>query len=134
MQNSPFCIGGDNFYEQVRKFNRNRSFEANAKWADEHLDKKLFQRIYINFLGELSMKYLCLHKLFVAIILLTLIIIEIFLCGLFYILYIIWNFRIPHNFWLKIHSYRGCYWDWATDDRNPMQTFVRRYKYIFNNN
>lgn len=27
-------MGGDNFYEQVRKFNRNRMFEAGAKWAD----------------------------------------------------------------------------------------------------
>lgn len=36
MQNSPVCIGGDNFYEQARMFNRNRSFEAGAKWADEH--------------------------------------------------------------------------------------------------
>lgn len=36
MQNSPLCIGGDNFYEQARMFNRNRSFEAGANWADEH--------------------------------------------------------------------------------------------------
>lgn len=36
MQNSPCCIGGDNFYEQAMKFNRNKSFEAGAKWADEH--------------------------------------------------------------------------------------------------
>lgn len=38
MQNSPVCIGGDNFYEQARMFNRNRSFEAGAKWAEEHLN------------------------------------------------------------------------------------------------
>lgn len=36
MQNSPCCIGGDNFYEQTRKFNRNRSFENGAQWADNH--------------------------------------------------------------------------------------------------
>lgn len=36
MQNSPFCIGGDNFYELARELNRNKSFEAGAKWADEH--------------------------------------------------------------------------------------------------
>lgn len=36
MQNNPVCIGGDNFYEQAKEFNRNRSFEAGAKWADEH--------------------------------------------------------------------------------------------------
>lgn len=34
MQNSPRCIGGDNFYEQTRELNRNKSFEAGAKWAD----------------------------------------------------------------------------------------------------
>ena len=34
MQNSPCCIGGDNFYEQAKEFNRNKSFEAGAKWAD----------------------------------------------------------------------------------------------------
>lgn len=34
MQNSPRCIGGDNFY--VRELNRNRSFEAGAQWADAH--------------------------------------------------------------------------------------------------
>lgn len=36
IQNSPCCIGGDNFYEQARTFNRNKSFEAGAKWSDEH--------------------------------------------------------------------------------------------------
>lgn len=35
IQNSPCCIGGDNFYEQAKEFNRNKSFEAGAKWADE---------------------------------------------------------------------------------------------------
>lgn len=34
MRNNPSCIGGDNFYEQARRFNRNRSFEAGAEWAD----------------------------------------------------------------------------------------------------
>lgn len=38
MQNNPICIGGDNFYEQAKEFNRNRSFEAGAKWADKHPD------------------------------------------------------------------------------------------------
>lgn len=36
MQHNPMCIGGDNFYEQAREFNRNKSFEAGAKWADEN--------------------------------------------------------------------------------------------------
>lgn len=36
MQNNPICIGGDNFYETSKMHNRNSSFEAGAKWADEH--------------------------------------------------------------------------------------------------
>ena len=37
IQSNPRCIGGDKFYEQVNGLNRNKSFEAGAKWADEHL-------------------------------------------------------------------------------------------------
>ena len=36
MRSNPSCIGGDNFYKQVRDFNINRSFEAGAIWADDH--------------------------------------------------------------------------------------------------
>ena len=36
LQTYPVCIGGDNFSEQMRDFNRNKSFEAGANWADEH--------------------------------------------------------------------------------------------------
>lgn len=36
MQNSPFCIGGDNFYEQARQLNRSKSFEDGAQWADDN--------------------------------------------------------------------------------------------------
>lgn len=36
IQNSPYCIGGDNFYEKARELNRNKSFEAGAIWADQN--------------------------------------------------------------------------------------------------
>lgn len=36
IQNSPYCIGGDNFYEKARELNRNKSFEAGVIWADKH--------------------------------------------------------------------------------------------------
>ena len=36
MQNNPVCIGGDNFYEMAKILNRNKPFEAGAKWADQH--------------------------------------------------------------------------------------------------
>lgn len=77
------------------------------------------------------MKYLGLHKLLVAIILIVWLIVEILLCGLFYILYVIWNFNIPHNLWLDTHSgiSRWDYDEYA--DKNPKQTFLRRYKLIF---
>ena len=77
------------------------------------------------------MKYLGIHKLLVAIILLIQIIIEMLICGLFYILYVIWNFKIPHNFWLKLHYYRSQWDEELITDRNPKQTFVRRFKMIF---
>lgn len=77
------------------------------------------------------MKYLGIHKLLVAIILLIQIIIEMLICGLFYILYVIWNFKIPHNFWLKLHYYKSQWDEELIADRNPKQTFVRRFKMVF---
>lgn len=77
------------------------------------------------------MKYLGIHKLLVAIILLIQIIIEMLICGLFYILYVIWNFKIPHNFWLKLHYYRSQWDGELIADKNPKQTFVRRFKMVF---
>lgn len=78
------------------------------------------------------MKYLCLHNLLGVVILIAELIVEILFYGLVYILYIIWNFKIPRNFWLKLHSYRSLWNYKLIADKNPMQTFVRRYKYIFN--
>ena len=77
------------------------------------------------------MKYLGLHYLLVVIILLAWLIVEMLTCGLCYILYVIWNFKIPHNFWLKLHSYRSNWNGELIADRNPKQTFVRRYKMVF---
>ena len=36
IQNSPYCIAGDNFYEKARELNRNESFEAGVIWADKN--------------------------------------------------------------------------------------------------
>lgn len=36
LNQNPMCLGGDNFAKQVQALNRNYSFEAGAKWADEH--------------------------------------------------------------------------------------------------
>ena len=76
------------------------------------------------------MKYLGLHKIIWAILVLVWLIVEMLMCGLIYILYVIWNFKLPHKLWLKLHSYRSS-WDWEyIADRNPIQTFVRRYNFI----
>lgn len=79
------------------------------------------------------MKYLGLHKILWAILVLVWLIIEILYLGSFYILYVIWNFKIPHNFWLEFHSGISSWNDEVITDKNPVQTFVRRYKLIFNN-
>ena len=41
LQNCPMCIGGDNFAEAMREFNRNRAFEVGAKWADKTMIDKV---------------------------------------------------------------------------------------------
>ena len=82
-------------------------------------------------IGVMSMKYLGLHKILWAILVLVWLIIEILYFGSFYILYVIWNFKIPRNFWLEFHSGRSS-WDYESIvDKNPIQTFIRRYKFMF---
>lgn len=77
------------------------------------------------------MKYLHLHNLLIAIILIAWLILEILFCGLLYVLYVIWNFKIPHDFWLYFHSGISSWNLEKYADRNPIQTFLRRYKLIF---
>lgn len=79
------------------------------------------------------MKYLGLHKILWAILVLVWLIIDILYFGFFCILYVIWNFKIPYNFWLEFHSGISSYNYELFADRNPIQTFVRRYKLMFNN-
>ena len=79
------------------------------------------------------MKYLGLHKILWAILVLVWLIIDILYFGFFYILYVIWNLEIPYNFWFQTH-YRISSWNnEVITDKNPAETFVRRYKLIFNN-
>lgn len=77
------------------------------------------------------MKYLGIHKLLWLLLVLLWLIVEIIVVGVFYILYVIWNFRLyKANFWYYLHNRRS-EWDgeWITD-RNPWQTLVRRYKFF----
>lgn len=34
--NKPRCIAGDNFADLARQLNKNKDFEAGAKWSDKH--------------------------------------------------------------------------------------------------
>lgn len=76
------------------------------------------------------MKYLGLHKIIWAILVLVWLIMEILYLGFFYILYVIWNLRFPKNFWHKCHC-RTSAWDGELiEDNNIFETFVRRYKFF----
>lgn len=74
------------------------------------------------------MKYLRLHKFIWGLLVLISLIIEIILTGIFYVLYLLWNLRwYKGNLWYDFHDYDS---DWDgrhIQDRNPWQTFVRRY-------
>lgn len=41
MQHYPVCIAGAAFEKEMREFNRNRSFETGAKWADKTMINKV---------------------------------------------------------------------------------------------
>ena len=80
------------------------------------------------------MKYLGIHKLLWILILLSYLIVEIMITGVLYIIYVIWNFKLPQvNWWYNLHNYESS-WDCSLiEDYNPWQTLVRRYKILFDN-
>ena len=77
------------------------------------------------------MKYLGLHKILWALLVLVVLIIEIFFLGSYYMLYVMWNLEIPHDFWLEFHSDKSLDSHESFADKNPVQTFLRRYKLVF---
>ena len=42
----PMCVGGLEFEEDIRKMNRNKSFEEGAKWADKTMIDKACDYLY----------------------------------------------------------------------------------------
>lgn len=48
MKTCPRCMGGDAFEDMIRRYNRNPSFEAGAKWAKENLIKEACEWIENN--------------------------------------------------------------------------------------
>lgn len=45
----PMCVGGLAFEEDIRKMNRNKSFEEGAEWADKTMIDKAYKWIKENF-------------------------------------------------------------------------------------
>ena len=76
------------------------------------------------------MKYLYFHKIIWALLVLVWLIIDILYFGFFYILYVIWNFKIPHDFWLEFHSGISSWNNELITDKTPAETFVRRYNFL----
>ena len=81
------------------------------------------------------MKYLGIHKLLWILMLLVYLFGEIVFAGVLYILYVIWNFRLPRvKWWYNLHLYESD-WDGSLiEDYNPWQTLTRRYRIVFHNN
>ena len=55
----PMCIGGLAFEDEIRRMNRNKSFEEGAKWADEHpnlYNDEKYHTVKISCLDELNRK------------------------------------------------------------------------------
>lgn len=79
------------------------------------------------------MKYLLLHKLLWFLLVLIWIIIELIFISILYILYFIWNLKLPEgNLWYDFHN-KESDWDGELfEDYNPWQTLIRRYKIFFN--
>lgn len=77
------------------------------------------------------MKYLGLHKLLWAIIVVALTFIEALILLFVALLFIIWNFELPVAFWKSTHT--GCSrWDYSPYcDKNIWQTIKRRYNSVF---
>lgn len=78
------------------------------------------------------MKYLGLHKLLWFLLVLLWLIVELMFIGISYVLYFIWNLKLPEgNLWYNFHSGES-EWDGTVFvDYNPWQTFIRRYN-VFN--
>ena len=45
MSTRPICIGGSAFAEDMRNFNRDRSFEAGAEWAVRTMNERIRNKI-----------------------------------------------------------------------------------------
>ena len=67
-----------------------------------------------------------------SILLLLYLIAEVVVIGTIYIFRIVWNFRFPKdNIWYEYHHNRiSSLNSQLIEDKNPWQTFLRRYNYF----
>lgn len=78
------------------------------------------------------MKYLGLHKLLWFLLVLLWLIVELMFIGISYVLYFIWNLKLPEgNLWYNFHNGESYFDGTVFVDYNPWQTFIRRYN-VFN--
>lgn len=73
------------------------------------------------------MKYLKIHKLLFAIFVLAFTLCEIFLFGIVWVLYIVWNFKIPHAMWQNFHNGESEWNGHRYEDTSILATIKRRY-------
>ena len=81
------------------------------------------------------MKYLQLHKLLWFLIVVAFTLLEGMVILLFLVLYVVWNFKFPKNFWRLFHNaetdLENSWGGYAYEDNNIWETIIRRYKCTF---
>lgn len=79
------------------------------------------------------MKYLGIHKLMWFILVLIYTLIHAIIIGVAYIVFILWNFRLPEgNFWYDANHIRSGWNGEYIEDHNIWQSLMRRYNIINN--
>lgn len=86
------------------------------------------------------MKYLCIHKIIWAMLVIGWTLIESTIICIGCILYILWNFKLPKNVWSICHTYSDYVVDTSScppeineknySDATILATIKRRYKFI----
>lgn len=86
------------------------------------------------------MKYLCIHKIIWAILVMGWTLVESIIIYIGCILYILWNFKLPKNVWCICHTYSDYVVDTSScppkidlklnSDATVLVTIKRRYKII----
>lgn len=80
------------------------------------------------------MKYLGIHKIIWAILVILPILMDMIGFVVFHLCYLIWNLKfINDNLWREMHT--GETWTGHKySDYNPLETFIRYYKHPFGSN